>query len=131
MPRPFKWGILGASTLILSKHIHKNAGKWLFVESPVLPILSISRNPWKAIFQHFYEYLGIELGYRHLVYLILKTLAWEICNMTSEFVKKFKIKSQWQCQVIFIFANIVNFLKSLKSYLPACLWISLDIIIVH
>ena len=27
MPRPLKWGILGASTIILSKDIHKNAGR--------------------------------------------------------------------------------------------------------
>ena len=39
-----------------------------------LPILSISRNPWKAIFQHFNEYLY----YWHLVYLILKVLEYEI-----------------------------------------------------
>ena len=101
------------------------------MDSPVLPILSISRNPWKAIFQHFYEYLGIELWYKHLVYLILKDLAWEICNMKCEFVKKFIIKSQWQCQVTFIFANFENFLKSMKSYLPAFFWISLDVIIVQ
>ena len=36
-----------------------------------------------------------------------------------------------QCQVTFIFANFANFLKSMKSYLPAFLWISLDIIIVQ
>ena len=39
-----------------------------------LPILSMSRNPFKAMFQHFYEYLWIELLYRHLLYLILKVL---------------------------------------------------------
>ena len=54
MPRPLKWGILGAHTIILSKDIHKYGGKKIFVDSPVLPILSIFRNPWKAIFQHFY-----------------------------------------------------------------------------
>ena len=27
MPRSLKWGILGASTIILSENIHKNAGK--------------------------------------------------------------------------------------------------------
>ena len=47
------------------------------------------------------------------------------------FFKKFIIMSQWQRQVTFIFANFVNFLKSMKSYLPAFLWISLDIIIVQ
>ena len=81
MPRPLKWGILGAHTLILSKDTHKYAGKKLFVDSPVLPILSISRNSWKAIFQHSYEKLWIELLYWQLVYLILEILAWEISNM--------------------------------------------------
>ena len=81
-------------------------------------------------FPEIHEYLGIELWYRHLVYLILKALAWEICNMKWEFVKKLIKKSQWQCQVTFIFANFVNFLKSMKSYLPAFLWISLDRTIV-
>ena len=34
--------------------------------------------------------------FRHLVYLILKVLAWEICNMKLEFAKKAIIQSQLQ-----------------------------------
>jgi hypothetical protein len=45
MPRPLKCGIVGAGIIILPKNIHENAGKYFFMDSPVLPILSISRNP--------------------------------------------------------------------------------------
>ena len=38
MPRPLKWGILGAGTIILSENIHKNAGKvtLIFADSHVI-----------------------------------------------------------------------------------------------
>ena len=45
-------------------------------------------------------------------------------------VEVFKIEKKCQRQVTFIFANFVNFLKSMKSYLPAFLGISLDRTIV-
>ena len=41
-----------------------------------------------------FEYFWIILLYGHLVYFILKVLAWEICNMKWEFAKKVIIKSQ-------------------------------------
>ena len=78
----------------------------------------------------FYENLGIELWYRQLVYPILKTLAWEICNIKWEFVKKSIIKSPWQCQVTFSFVNFVNFLKNpwkaFFQHFHKCLWIKLS-----
>ena len=43
-----------------------------------------------------YEYFWIILLYGHLVYFILKVLAWEICNMKWGFAKKVIIKSQRQ-----------------------------------
>ena len=42
------------------------------------------------------EYLRIKLLLRHLVYLILKVLPLEICNMKVEFAKKAIIQSQLQ-----------------------------------
>ena len=42
------------------------------------------------------EYLRIRLLFRHLIYLILKILAWEICKMKVEFAKKAMIQSQLQ-----------------------------------
>ena len=44
----------------------------------------------------FYEYFWMILLYGHLVFFILKVLAWEICNMKRGFTKKVIIKSQWQ-----------------------------------
>ena len=43
-----------------------------------------------------YEYFWIILFYGHLVYFILKVLAWEICNMKWGFAKKIIIKSKRQ-----------------------------------
>ena len=43
-----------------------------------------------------YEYFWIILLYGHLVYFILKVLAWEICNMKWGFAKKVLLKSQRQ-----------------------------------
>ena len=43
-----------------------------------------------------YEYFWIILLYGHLVYFILKVLAWEIWNMKWGFAKKVIIKSQRQ-----------------------------------
>ena len=43
-----------------------------------------------------YEYFWIILLYGHLVYFILKVLAWEISNMKWGFTKKVIIKSQKQ-----------------------------------
>ena len=43
-----------------------------------------------------YEYFWIILLYGHLVYFIIKVLAWEICNMKWGFAKKVIIKSQRQ-----------------------------------
>ena len=37
------------------------------------------------------EYLNEELRYRDIIYVILKLLAWQICNMKKEFLKKSNI----------------------------------------
>ena len=53
-----------------------------------------SRNKLNHTKNHSYQYLWIGLLYWHLVYLVLKVLAWEICNIELEFAKKVIIKSQ-------------------------------------
>ena len=57
MSRPFKW--------VLSKDINKNAGKIIFMNSPVFSILSTSSN---LFFQLFSKFLPI------IQYLIMKTV---------------------------------------------------------
>ena len=37
MPRPLKWGIVGACTIIIFKDICDNDGRHFFMNSPVLP----------------------------------------------------------------------------------------------
>ena len=70
-----------------------------------------------------YEYFWIILSYGHLVYFILKVLAWEICNMRWGFAKKVIIKSQRHLCMVRIFMNqtliIVMIIKEGKgSYIP-------------
>jgi hypothetical protein len=54
---PFKKVKLGASTIIASTDIHKNAGNKLFMNFWKLTKLAKLVNPQKTFFQHFYEYL--------------------------------------------------------------------------
>ena len=101
------------------------------MDSPVLPILSIFTNPWKVIFFYFCV-LSLEI-ILVLAPSIPHFKEFGMPNIQNEMriCQKFIIKSQWQYQVILFFANFVNFLKSIKSYVPAILWISLDRIIVQ
>ena len=47
------------------------------------------------MFKCLYEYFNEKLGYRDLPYLILKLLAWQICNMKKESLKKYIGESQY------------------------------------
>ena len=48
----------------------------------------------KYIFINIFGYFWIWLLYWHLVYLVLKVLAWKICNIKLEFAKKVIIQLQ-------------------------------------
>ena len=63
-----------------------------------------------------YEYFWIILVYGHLVYFILKVLAWEICNMIWGFGKNVIIKSPRQfMHGSNFYESDVSFSKSLLS----------------
>ena len=79
-----------------------------------------------------YEYFWIILLYGHLVYFILKVLAWEICNMKWEFAKKVIIKPQRQFMYGLNFyvsdvrknhtKRIKIFLTLIMAFNPRCVW---------
>ena len=71
-----------------------------------------SRNKLNHTKNHSYQYLWIGLLYWHLVYLVLKVLAWEICNIELEFAKKVIIQSQ----ITITFYVWFDFLWILKNY---------------
>ena len=67
----------------------------------------------------FYEYLNEELRYRDLIYINLKLLAWQICNMKKEFLKKSII------QPFFLIGQASFYLlgfKLLFFFLEDCVW---------
>ena len=70
---------------------------YLFIDSPVLPILQISRNPWKAIFHHFYEYLPLETI---LVWALMALPVMEFQDQVYKIRKIFAEKSTYPKEII-------------------------------
>ena len=121
MPRPFKWGILAASTQIPSKNIHKNAGITSFAN--FVNFQKSMKSYLPAFLWISWDRIMIQApSIPHFKDLSMRNLQYElgICQKIHN-----KVTMPWQ-----VFANFVNFLKSKKSYLPSFLWISLDRIIV-
>ena len=97
MSKALKWGISHVYTLDFHQDIPKNAWKYFSWIYQVLSIIfPIFKNLFLKSLKHFYEYLNEKLNYNNLACLILKLLAWWICNMKKGFAKKSIIKAQWQ-----------------------------------
>ena len=84
-------------------------------------------NSFKNIFKyfkHFYEYSNEKLRYRDLIYLILKLLASQICNMKWEFLKKSIGEPQNTTALGMIFYGTdVSSLKVKWFKIPVCVWL--------
>ena len=72
MPRPLKWGILGAYTIILSKDIHNIAGKNLSIDSSVFVnfvLFPVTCKKSETVKFVFYVIALIWLAFRQVKYL--------------------------------------------------------------
>ena len=132
MPRPLKWGILGACTITLSKNIHKNAWKKFFIDLQIrwrCPKFAIHKWPF---YNHFWSFFRQQLTQLH------KNLSQNWNSNGAELVQIF-IGSKAMIQntnfsisgFLQVTSNWQKLMKSMKRYFQAIFWISLDQIIVQ
>ena len=113
---------------MLSKGIHKNAGRWLFVDFRKLTKLAKMKVIWHCHCDFIMNFLTNS-------YFILKISHAKAFKMRYAIYQYYifypKIIIKIHFHGFLEIEKIEKTVESMKSYFPASLWISLDRIIVH